>query len=116
MSATPARSTAYVRTMRRVLLGDGLVQRLGGDSSRPGWSTALHRGLDRLRAGLPPDWRAGDKTGTGDNGAVNDVAIARPAGRPPILVAVFMSGSSRPVGELNAAHVKIGRTIVAAFG
>ncbi len=105
---------AYARTMRRVLLGDGLSA--ASQRQLEAWMVDCRTGLDRLRAGLPPDWRAGDKTGTGDNGAVNDVAIIRPPGRPPILVAAFLSGSSKPVGELSAAHAKIGRTIVAAFG
>ena len=73
-------------------------------------------GRDRLRAGLPPDWTAGDKTGTGENDAVNDVAILRPPRRSPILVAVFLSGSRRPVDELSAAHAKIARAVVTAFG
>ncbi len=105
---------AYARSMRRILLGDGL-----SDSSRrqlEAWMVDCRTGLDRLRAGLPPNWRAGDKTGTGDNGAVNDVAIIRPPGRSPILVAVFLSGSSRPVEVLSAAHARIARIVVAAFG
>jgi beta-lactamase class A len=104
---------AYVRTMRRVLLGDGL-----STSSRrrlEAWMIDCETGLARLRAGLPAAWKAGDKTGTGENGAVNDVAILRPPGRRPILVAVFMNGSSQPVEALGAAHARIARTLVAAF-
>ena len=72
-------------------------------------------GRDRIRAGLPPDWTAGDKTGTGDNGAVNDVAILRPPGGRTILIAVFMTGSSRPVEVLSAAHARIARAVVSAL-
>ena len=104
---------AYVRTMRRILLSDGL----SATSRRQleAWMVDCRTGLDRLRAGLPPAWKAGDKTGTGERGAVNDVAILRPPGRPPILVAVFLSGSSRPVEVLSAAHARIARTVVDAF-
>jgi beta-lactamase class A len=42
------------------------------------------------------DWKAGDKTGTGLNGAVNDVAIAWPPGRAPIIAAVYVSESKLP--------------------
>lgn len=110
-TTTPA---AYVRTMRRILLGDGLSA--ASRRQLEAWMTDCRTGLDRLRAGLPPDWKAGDKTGAGENGAVNDVAILRPPNRSPILVAVFMSGSSRPVEGLGAAHARIARAIVAAFG
>jgi beta-lactamase class A len=105
--------TAYVRTMRRVLLGDGLSA--ASRRQLEAWMIDCRTGLDRLRAGLPSDWKAGDKTGAGERGAVNDVAILRPPGRPPILVAVFLSGSSRPVEALSAAHARIGRAVVAAF-
>ena len=109
-TTTPA---AYVRTMRKVLLGDGLAP--ASRRRLEGWMIDCRTGLDRLRAGLPAGWGAGDKTGTGDNGAVNDVAILRPPGRPPILVAVFLDGSSSPAEQLGAAHARIARSIVAGF-
>lgn len=105
---------AYVRSMRRILLGDGLS--IASRRQLEAWMVDCRTGLDRLRAGLPPGWRAGDKTGTGDNGAVNDAAIIRPPGRSPILIAVFLSGSSRPVEVLSAAHSRIARIVVTAFG
>jgi len=40
------------------------------------WLVANTTGAKRLRAGLPATWRIGDKTGTGDNGAMGDIAIA----------------------------------------
>jgi beta-lactamase class A len=109
-TTTPA---AYVRTMRRVLLGDGL-----STASRrrlETWMVECRTGRDRLRAGLPAHWLAGDKTGTGDNGAVNDIAIVRPPGRSPILIAIFLSGSQRPVEQLSAAHARIARAVVVEF-
>ena len=47
------------------------------------WMVATRTGSKRLRAGLPPRWRAGDKTGTamadGMTDKYNDVAITWPA-------------------------------------
>jgi beta-lactamase class A len=43
----------------------------------------------RIRAGLPPDWRVGDKTGAGSYGTVNDVAVAWPPDGAPIVLAVL---------------------------
>lgn len=58
-----------------------------------GWTEETRTGLKRLRAGFPADWRAGDKTGTGFGSGItdklNDVAIAWPTGRPPIIVACY---------------------------
>jgi beta-lactamase class A len=41
------------------------------------------------RAGLPEDWTVADKTGTGSYGTTNDVGIAWPPGRGPIVLAVL---------------------------
>jgi beta-lactamase class A len=54
-----------------------------------------------------------DKTGTGQNGAVNDLVVAYPPGRRPIFVAVYMSESSLPTAQLIAAHAEIGRLVAA---
>jgi beta-lactamase class A len=64
---------------------------------------ACETGKRRLRAGLPADWVVGDKTGTG-NFAFNDVAIATPPGRAPILMAVYMSDPGGPDDEDGARH------------
>ena len=75
------------------------------------WMAASRTGLARLRAGLPKSWVPGDKTGTGANGAVNDIAIAYPPKRRPIFIAVYMSESKLGVPELSAAHAEIGAVI-----
>jgi beta-lactamase class A len=76
-----------------------------------GWLIAATPGLSRLRAGLPAAWPAGDKTGTGGNGAFNDVAIAWPPARRPILIACHMSGSAAPDADKAAGHADIARII-----
>jgi beta-lactamase class A len=77
------------------------------------WLTASRTGLDRVRAGIPRGWQVGDKTGTGENGAVNDLVIAYPPGRRPIFIAVYMSESKLATAELVAAHAEIGRIVAA---
>ena len=77
------------------------------------WMRACETGKERLRAGLPPTWSVGDKTGTGRRGAVNDVAIAWPPGRAPILVAAYTSDGESAVGPLAAAHAEIAREVAA---
>ncbi len=76
-----------------------------------GWMKQTTTGLSRLRAGLPQDWSAGDKTGTGANGAANDVAITWPPQRKPILIAAYLSGSSASADARNAAHAGIATAI-----
>ena len=91
--ATPAtlrRRPQWRTTARTLLLGKTLSQQ--SRDRLTGWMTTSTRGLDRLRAGLSANWRVGTKAGTGPNGALNDVAIAWPPERAPILVASYMTG------------------------
>lgn len=100
---------AMAMLMRRVVLGDALSASSRETLVR--WLRACETGKERLRAGMPKGWVIGDKTGTGERGAVNDVAIAWPPGRPPIIVAAYLSdGEASPEG-FAAAHADIGRIV-----
>jgi beta-lactamase class A len=110
-TTTPA---AMLDTMQRLLISDALSA-----SSRDrliGWLLASKTGARRLRAGLPADWRVGDKTGTGNNGTANDVAIAFPPGRAPILIAAYYTESTIPDDARNAVIAEAGRLAVAGLG
>ena len=104
---------AMVGSMEQLLTGPALT-----DVSRAKlieWLVNSRTGLQRIRAGLPSDWRAGDKTGTGANGAANDIAVAWPPRRLPILIAIYMSESPLGTDELSAAHVEIAAAIAGDF-
>lgn len=81
------------------------------------WMQQCRTGLTRLRAGLPHDWRVGDKTGAsaGDHSANNDVAIAFPPGRAPILIASYLSEGGADADARNAAHADVARAIAATW-
>lgn len=57
------------------------------------WMEDTRTGEKRIRAGLPANWRSGDKTGTGMSVGMtdkyNDVAITFPPGRAPIIIAAY---------------------------
>jgi len=104
---------AMVGLMRQLLCGSVL-----SDSGRErllSWLRACETGKDRLSAGLPHDWVIGDKTGTGQRGAVNDVVIALPPGRAPILIASYLSESNAGLSALTAAQAEIGRLVAHRF-
>jgi beta-lactamase class A len=97
---------AMVEDMHGVLVGS----RLSAESRDrlQQWLRDCKTGHERLRARLPEGWEAGDKTGTGARGAVNDLAIVFPPKRSPILIACYMSGSTATTEALNDAHARIG--------
>jgi beta-lactamase class A len=55
------------------------------------WLKGNTTGNQSIRAGLPSDWVVGDKTGAGQYGTTNDIAIIWPTGKtaPLILVVYF---------------------------
>ncbi len=76
------------------------------------WLKANTTGGTRLRAGLPKDWQVGDKTGTGDRGTANDIAIAWPPVRKPILVTVYLTGATVSAEAQSAAIAAVGKGVV----
>ncbi|WP_258951673.1 class A beta-lactamase [Lentzea californiensis] len=107
-SATPGdpRDTATPRSLgtdyQRIVLGDALEP-----AKRDFLTGLLERtvtGAKRIRAGVPAGSRVANKTGTGDHGTVNDIAVVWPPGREPILIAV-MSSKSAADAEYDEALV-----------
>lgn len=109
-TTTPA---AMLQTMRSLLVGELL-----NEPSRQrltGWMVRSSRGLDRLRAGLPQGWRVGSKAGTGARGATNDLAIAWPPNRLPILIASYVDAPNSTDHERAAVHRQVARRLAAAL-
>lgn len=105
-TTTPA---SMLKLMNKLLLGKALTT-----SSRQQlqqWLLNCKTGTKRIAAGLPTDWRIGDKTGTGPNGEANDIAIIWPPKRKPILVASYYVGPKNTPAERDAVHAAIGHLI-----
>jgi beta-lactamase class A len=105
---------AMVDSMLRIFTQD--VLSLPSRALLIDWLTAAKTGLERVHAGIPKTWQVGDKTGTGENGAVNDLVIAFPPERRPVFIAVYMSSSQLPLAQLNAAHAQIGALVAKELG
>lgn len=96
---------------------------LSPDSNRLliGWMEATETGTKRLRAGFPPGWRAGDKTGTGMSKGMadkyNDLAMVWPPGKAPLIVTAYYETAVSRGGEINdkdqAVLAEVGRIATA---
>ena len=81
------------------------------------WLVANRTGDTRLRAGLPKDWRVGDKTGTGPRGSgINDIAVIWPPGRAPLLVTSYLTETALDTKAGHAVHMEVARALAAAVG
>lgn len=105
-TTTPAAMMADIKMM---LLGQTLVP--DARARLLGWMHENTTGAAALKAGLPRDWRIGDKTGSSGKPtlAFNDIGIITPPGRKPILVAAYSEKSS------NQVLAEVGRILAAAF-
>lgn len=63
------------------------------------WMARSTTGAKRIRAGFPADWTVIDKTGSGDYGRANDVAVVWSPGGVPRVVAIM---SDRAAGGYDA--------------
>lgn len=105
--------SAMLENLRRLTLGDALSK-----SSRvrlTSWLAGSKTAEARIPAGLPAGWKSGNKTGTGDNGSTNDLAIIWPPGRAPILLSVYFTGSTIKLDAREAVIAEVARTVSGAF-
>ncbi|MBL8738824.1 MAG: class A beta-lactamase [Planctomycetes bacterium] len=86
------------------------------------WMVATGTGVARVRAGLPPAWPAGDKTGTGGGVGVtvkcNDVVRIEPPGHAPLVVAVYYDTgvvAEWPSDADEAVLAEVGRIVAGRF-
>ncbi len=104
---------AMAQDMRKALIGDVLTQ--VSRRQLEAWLVDDKVGGKRLRAGLPPSWRIGDKTGSGEHGTANTIAIIWPPDRAPLIAAVYYTESAAPMDARNAIHSQIGSIIAQTF-
>jgi beta-lactamase class A len=100
---------AMLGTLRTLLLGNVLSAASRDQLLR--WLLATNTGGARLRAGLPAGWRLAHKTGTGVNGATNDIGLLYPPGRAPILVAAYYTGAKISQTRRDAVLAEVARLV-----
>ncbi|MFD8706701.1 class A beta-lactamase [Kitasatospora sp. NPDC059648] len=106
---------AFAADLRRYALGDVLTEdrrRLLTD-----WLVGNTTGAPFIRAGVPADWKIGDKTGTAGYGTRNDVAVAWPSGgRGPIVLVVLSDRGKADATSDDALIAEATKAVVTALG
>ncbi|MEU4766050.1 class A beta-lactamase [Actinosynnema sp. NPDC023794] len=96
-TATPGdlRDTTSPRAIgadyQRIVLGDALEHDKRAFLCDLLERNATKAGAHRVRAGVPQGWTVADKTGTGDYGTVNDIAVVWPPDAPPLVISIMSS-------------------------
>ena len=102
---------AAVATLQKLLLGDALSE--ASRTQLVGWLRACTTGTTKLRAGLPPGWTSGDKTGSGFQNETNDIGILFPPRREPLLVTAYYADSKADAATRDAVLAGVGRIAAA---
>jgi beta-lactamase class A len=109
-TSTPA---AMARSLQRVTLGNAL-----GASQRTQlqtWLMGNTTGANKIAAALPPHWTIGDKTGSGDYGTTNDIAVIWPPGKPPVILTIYLTQREQDAKAHDDVVASAARIVVGAF-
>lgn len=99
--------------LRALVLGDvlGPPQR----STLIRWLTGSATGGALIRSAFPAGWRIGDKSGSGDKGEVNDIAVIWPPSAPPLVVAIYTAPADAGATTGTAAVAATAAVVVSTF-
>lgn len=104
------------RNLEKLTVGNTLVpedrQRLND------WLRASTTGLTRIRAGLPPNWIVGDKTGGGAGAYApgSDIAVVRPPSGAPLIIAVYTNRDDPSATIDNSVIAKTATLLAGGLG
>ncbi len=99
---------AMQQSLQKVALGNALAK--PQQMQLQEWLKANTTGEHRIRASVPQGWVVGDKTGTGDYGTANDIAVIWPAKCDPIVMTIYVTQNKKdaaPVDEVIAKATTI---------
>ncbi|MFJ8001158.1 class A beta-lactamase [Streptomyces sp. NPDC096310] len=101
---------AFAKNLRSLVLGDVLGK--GEKELLTKWLKTNTTGANLIAAGMPEGWTVGDKSGGGEYGTRNDIAVVWPDRGAPIVVAV-MSTRDEPDAAYDDALVAEAASVVA---
>jgi beta-lactamase class A len=104
---------AMLQDLRSLLFGN--VLSAASKDQLTTWLLGNRTGDARLRAGLPPGWRCGDKTGSGERGSTNDIGVIWPPQSAPVLVTIYLTETTATSEARNATLADVGRAIARAL-
>jgi beta-lactamase class A len=104
---------AMARNLQQLALGDALPQ--AQQQQLIGWLKNSQTGAKSIRAGVPAGWAVGDKTGSGDYGTTNDLAILWPPHGKPLVLAIYFTQAKADAPARRDVLATATRQVLAAF-
>jgi beta-lactamase class A len=109
-TTTPA---AMCADLQRLFTSDFLT--VAARTKLEGWMRQGQTGSAMIRAALPVDWQAGDKTGRSGDGATNDIAIVRPPDGGPIFLTIYTVDPSESQEARDKFVAEVAKTAIDAL-
>jgi beta-lactamase class A len=100
--------------LRDLLLGEVLPQ--SRRQLLTSWMLANTTGGPYIRAGVPRSWKVADKTGNGEWGTRNDIAVAWPPGGAPVVIAILSHRESAGATSDDALIADAAKVALTALG
>jgi beta-lactamase class A len=105
-TTTPA---AMAGNLRRFILEEALSP--ASREHLTSWMLGCKTGDNRLRAGLPKDWRIGDKTGNNGKDAFGDIAVTWSTRGEPVVICAYTRGGAPTPRLVDDVFAQIGRYV-----
>jgi beta-lactamase class A len=105
-TTTPA---AMSGNLHKLILGTALSP--ASREHLTNWMLGCKTGDNRLRAGLPKDWRVGDKTGNNGKDAAIDIAVTWSTRGEPVVVCAYTRGGAPTSRQVDEVFAQIGRYV-----
>jgi len=105
-TTTPA---AMAGNLHKLILGTALSP--ASREHLTNWMLGCKTGDNRLRAGLPKDWRVGDKTGNNGKDAAIDIAVTWSTRGEPVVVCAYTRGGAPTSRQVDEVFAQIGRYV-----
>jgi beta-lactamase class A len=80
------------------------------------WLRGNTTGAARIQAGMPAGWQIGDKTGSGDYGTTNDIAVLWSPAGAPIVIAVYFTQAAPDAKWSNETIASAARIALSGLG
>lgn len=107
-TSTPA---AMAANLQQLSLGDALPLKQREMFNR--WLKQNTTGDESIRAGVPEGWVVGDKTGAGDYGTTNDLAVIWPPEGEPKILAIYFTQPQQKAAPNKAVLAAATRAVIA---
>lgn len=104
---------AMAKSLRNLALGSSLDKKQRVQLVE--WMKGNTTGTTSIRAGLPATWVVGDKTGSGDYGTTNDIAVIWPENRAPLILITYFTQPRKDANSRKDILASATRIVAAGY-